>query len=243
MFDTHCHLDSLFSNTKLSLPQNTHYLSVTTDVSNWLPTIQFCSKHPAILPAIGIHPWFVKKTFELDLVVLKSLINEYSVSAIGEIGLDFNEPYIQTKTLQLSCLEQQLTIAQNTGLPVSLHCIKAHNEMFNLLKKYSIHGVIHGLGSSVEVAQQYVDLGYKLGVNGVLVRPNARRYHQLITHFGLDHIVLETDYPNIILPGQVKAALSDIEVVADKVSKLLSVSIEDVIKQTDYNSYNLFKRK
>lgn len=243
MFDTHCHLDCFFSNSYFPPAKDTYFLSVSTQVSNWLPNIKFCSRNSSAFPALGIHPWFVKENFELDLLLLKSLITQYPVTAIGEIGLDFNVNYRKTKTRQLCCFEQQLNIAQNAVLPVSLHCIKAHNEMLSLLKQFSINGVIHGLGSSIQIAQQYVDLGFKLGINGVVIRSNARRYHELVKHFGLAHIVLETDFPNITLPGLVNPALSDIDVVADKVSKLLSVSIDHVIKQTDYNSQNLFKRK
>jgi len=101
---------------------------------------------------------------------------------------------------------------------------------------------VHGLGSSVEIAQQYIDLGFKFGVNGVMVRDNAKRYHELVRVFGVNYIVLETDYPNIVLPGLVNSELSDINSVAETVADLLNISIEDVITQTDYNSCELFKK-
>lgn len=243
MFDTHCHLNSFYPSPNLSsiFHQNyTKYLAVSTEVDDWLATIEFANKSPNILPAIGIHPWNVQKSFELDLLLLKQLIAQYSISALGEIGLDFGEQFKENKAIQINCFEEQLFLALNNNLPVSLHSVKAHNEMLALLKRYEVKGVVHGLGSSTQVAQQYIDLGLKFGVNGVTVRDNARRYHELVKHFGLEHIVLETDFPNIKLPGLVDSSLDDINTVAKKVADLLKVSVEDVIEQTDYNANQLF---
>ncbi|GAB6071199.1 TatD family hydrolase [Thiomicrorhabdus hydrogeniphila] len=242
MFDTHCHLNSYYDNST-SFPQSDNsYLAVSTQLNDWAPTLDFAVKHNGIYPALGIHPWFVNDSYHVDLLVLKSLLLKSKIAALGEIGLDFKDEFKNTKLIQLDCFEAQLQLAQHHNLPVSLHCIKAHNDMLSLLKSYNVTGVIHGLGSSVQIAQQYVDLGFKFGVNGVTVRDNANRYHELVRTFGLKHIVLETDYPNINLPGLVNCQLSDINNVAQKVSTLLNISIEDVIKQTDYNSFQLFNK-
>ena len=241
MFDTHCHLSSYYDNST-SFPQSDNsYLAVSTQLNDWIPTLDFAVKQNGIYPALGIHPWFVNASYYVDLLVLKSLLLKSKVAALGEIGLDFKDEFMDTKSIQLDCFEAQLQLAQHHNLPVSLHCIKGHNEMLSLLKSYNVTGVIHGLGSSVQIARQYIDLGFKFGVNGVTVRDNANRYHELVRTFGLKHIVLETDYPNINLPGLVNCQLSDINDVAQKVSTLLNISIEDVIKQTDYNSFQLFK--
>jgi len=242
MFDTHCHLNSYFQ-TLHDFPDSTNsYLAVSTQVDDWVATINFSSIHTNVFCALGIHPWFVTHSFHVDLLVLKSLLASNKITALGEIGLDFNEHYKKFKTLQIECFQQQLELANSNQLPVSLHCIKAHNEMLSLLKNSHVTGVVHGLGTSIQIAQQYIDLGFKFGVNGVAVRENAKRYHQLIKYFGLEHIVLETDYPNINLPGLVKPSLNDIYDVADKVAYILSITVEDVIQQTDYNAEQLFKR-
>ncbi|WP_081696342.1 TatD family hydrolase [Thiomicrorhabdus sp. Kp2] len=243
MFDTHCHLNAFYSSSDHSYFHShsaNRYLAVSTKLLEWQPTLDFSDSHDNVYAALGIHPWFVEKSFDVDLIILKSLLTQNKIHAIGEIGLDFGEQFRQNKSLQLSCFEQQLAIALKHQLPVSLHAIKSHNEMIALLKQYSVQGVVHGLGSSVQIAQQYIDLGLKFGVNGVSLRDNARRYHELVRHFGLAHIVLETDYPNIKLPGLVDSSLDDIYSVAKHVAKLLSVSVKDVINQTDYNAKQLF---
>ena len=242
MFDTHCHLNSYYKNSQRFPKSDNSFLAVSTQLRDWIPTLEFSAKYNHVFPALGIHPWFVNDSFSVDLLVLKSLLSKTKVTALGEIGLDFKDEYTNTKSIQLTCFEAQLQIAQHHKLPVSLHCVKAHNEMLSLLKTYNVKGVIHGLGTSVQIAQQYIDLGFKFGVNGVTVRGNAKRYHELVKSFGLKHIVLETDYPNINLPGLVKCELSDIDIVAKEVAALLNTTIEDVVKQTDYNSFQLFNK-
>ena len=249
MFDTHCHLNSFYDYSPASPSLKSlfdckqFFLSVTTHNSDWLPSLEFARNLPNILPAVGLHPWFVSNNFAYDLVVLRDLLATYPITAIGEIGLDFSHTYKSTQSWQLACLQQQLQLAIDYQLPVSLHCVKAHNELISLLKCYPVKGVVHGLGTSVQVAQQYVDLGFKFGVNGISVRDNAVRYHALIKHFGLQHIVLETDYPNINLPGLPEPQLEDISIVAKQVATLLHLPVEDVVEQTDYNASQIFKFK
>jgi len=247
MFDTHCHLNSLFKEqpasihsffTDPSIPN--YFLAVSTQRNEWLNLLQFSDNKTYILPALGIHPWFVDDDFQSDLKYLTSLLLHNKVNAIGEIGLDFLPEHISNRLDQIECFTAQLQLAAEFSLPVSLHCLKAHNEMLSLLKNETLTGVMHGFNSSVQVAKQYIDVGFKIGVNGVVVRDNARRYHELVRSVGLDNIVLETDYPNINLPGLVDSHLADINVIADNVACLLDVSVEDVIMQTDYNAKRLF---
>lgn len=239
MFDTHCHLDT-FARSLAPIPSH-KLLAVASSPDNWQVTLDIASLHHNVLPALGIHPWFVAQPSLQNLHHLESLLNTVSVKALGEIGLDFQRQYSSTKSLQLEVFSKQLALAVKYQLPVSIHCIKAHNEMISLLKKTTVVGVIHGLGSSIEIAKQYIDLGFKFGVNAVAVRDNAVRYHRLIQTYGLNNIVLETDYPNIPLPGHDEAHLSDINEVAEQVAILLNCSISDVIEQTDYNAQQIFQ--
>lgn len=249
MFDTHCHLNNFFATesfgTTSSCEHNkdpSYYLAVCTQRQEWASLIAFAKSHNKVLPALGIHPWFVTTDYESDLYYLSELLSQNSINAIGEIGLDFLPQYSANKLLQVDCFIQQLELAQQYSLPLSLHCSKAHNEMLAQLKHASLTGVMHGFSSSVQMAHQYIDIGFKLGVNGVVCRSNARRYHELVKSVGLENIVLETDYPNINLPGLVKPHLADITTVSKSVADLLDVSVADVIEQTDYNAQQIFNR-
>jgi len=218
-------------------------LAMSTSVTNWQTTLAHSNHSNKVFCALGIHPWFVTPTSLQEIAQLALLVESNEVSALGEIGLDFGDKYLEHRSMQIEVLEAQLRLAESGGLPVSLHVVKAHNEMIALLKQYAVTGVVHGLGSSVQIAQQYVALGFKIGVNGVVLRQNARRYHRMVKAVGLETIVLETDYPNISLPSQSDPLLSDIYRVAEKVAQLLELPVSHVIQQTTLNAQQLFNLK
>ncbi|MEA1989030.1 MAG: TatD family hydrolase [Pseudomonadota bacterium] len=255
MFDTHCHLDKLFDPTKSfnsainstasNIPQtlndfNHYYLAVSTSISDWHAVLDISSYFEQVYVALGLHPWFVTKESLTTLDELYNLVSTNVVHAIGEIGLDFSNEYKDNAENQIEAFTKQLALAKQSDLPVSLHLVKSHNQALQELKKIPVKGVVHGLGTSVQMAQHYVDLGLKIGVNGVVVRENAVRYHQLVTYFGLEHIVLETDYPNVKLPGLVTTNLADINTIANTVATLLNTSINNVIMSTDHNAKQIF---
>lgn len=255
MFDTHCHLQQLFTNLNNSSLESVHpfaddleylchtkefFLCVTTDESEWESSLSLAKSYSHVLVALGLHPWFVDNKSIKTLDKLDTLTSSMKASAIGEIGLDFGPSYKKNQAIQIEAFVQQLGIAANYNLPTSLHIVKAHNEALQALKANPVNGVVHGLGTSVEMAERYVELGLKIGVNGVSVRDNAVRYHALIKHFGLQHIVLETDFPNVTLAGQVTAHLFDIQQVAAVIANLLNLSVEEVISETDKNAHQLF---
>jgi len=255
MFDTHCHLDKLFDSITtdnlnvnsssnsiqsiLNVPEH-DFLAVSTSLSDWGAVLDISSRFDHVYAALGLHPWFVTKDSLKTIDELFKLINSNVVHAIGEIGLDFSKVYKENADNQIEAFTQQLEIAKNLDLSVSMHLVKSHNEALQYLKKIPVKGVVHGLGTSVEMAQQYVNLGLKIGVNGVVVRENAVRYHELIKYFGLEHIVLETDYPNVKLPGLVTTQLEDINVIANTVARMLNTTIKNVIMSTDANAKQLF---
>lgn len=241
IIDTHCHLDQLVPDVPyLQVDPNNVYITMGTSSDNWVQVIKLSLRYQNVIPAIGLHPWFVDNAYELQLKQLDHILKTTHVSVLGEVGLDFSAPYIANKTQQTSAFEQQLSLAHFHHLPLSLHVYKAHNAMLSLLKPYSVTGVIHGLGTSVQVAKQYLDLGFKFGVNGVVVKDNARRYHELVKTFGADSIVLETDYPNILLPNHAQPSLIDIYTVVTKIAELTGLLESEVIHITNRNASSIF---
>jgi len=241
IIDTHCHLDQISNEILLSdMNVDNRYISMGTSSANWNQLLQLANTYSNIIPALGLHPWFVDINFDIELQKLQSLIPLNSIHVLGEIGLDFSSHYLPSKNYQLLAFEQQLSLAEQFNLPISVHVYKAHNELITLLKKYSVKGVIHSLGSSIQIAKQYLDLGYKFGVNGVIVRSNARRYHDLVKTFGVQSIVLETDCPNILLPNHSEASLIDIYTVVSKIAELAGLPESEVIQVTTDNAHSIF---
>ncbi|QKI88452.1 TatD family hydrolase [Thiomicrorhabdus xiamenensis] len=239
LFDTHAHLLEATPQEVAAL----HYpvLNVTTDSSQWSDAVELSKQSPMVACALGLHPWFVCEDSFPALVTLENYLQREKICALGEIGLDFQKQFSANKDLQLEVFESQLQLAQKYLLPVSIHVIKAHNEMLALIKEYPVSGVIHGLGASLPLVKSYIDLGFKVGVNGVVCRENANRYHAMLQNFDLRHFVLETDYPNIALPGQNNVSLNDINRVAETVASLKNSPLEEVLLQTGYNAQQIFR--
>lgn len=241
IIDTHCHLDQFPQQSLISeCCSDNLYITMGTSTSNWDTIIQLSLLYSNIIPALGLHPWFINEDNQSELQLLKAYIEQYNITVLGEIGLDFSFKYISTKDFQLHAFEQQLMLAEQFNLPVSLHVYKAHNEVIQLLKRYSVKGVVHGFGSSIVIAREYLTLGFKLGVNGVLVRENARRYHAIVQTFGLKALVLETDAPNIRLPNREHSSLIDIYTVVNKIADLTGLPESEVIRLTNLNAQSVF---
>lgn len=241
IFDTHCHLDQLSSiQLATQIDSSNLYLSMGTSSNNWNSLLRLSSEYDNVFPALGLHPWFVDTHWQIQIDVLSKLFSQHSISALGEIGLDFSKSHQATKLYQLEALEAQFVLAEQHNLPISLHVYKAHNELLRLLKRYSVTGVVHSLGSSLEIAHQYIHLGFKIGVNGIIARANASRYHALVKHLDLQHIVVETDAPNILLPGHSIAKLCDINTTIDSISNLTGLVREEVESITTYNARSIF---
>jgi len=250
IIDSHCHLDSLLfpppSYFSVLLNNDTHlaldvcFISMSTSPLDWLNQLERSQRFKNVFCALGIHPWYVDKASLASLARLERLLMTESVVALGEIGLDFTPPYKKSSALQREILAEQLVLARRFDKPVSLHVRKAHNEMLDVLSNTAVKGVVHGLGASKELAQSYVNLGFKIGVNGVLKRENARRYHELVRYFGLEYLVLETDFPHVKIEPSAVSSLSDIVLVAEKVASILNTSIESVLEKTTLNTQEAF---
>lgn len=252
-FDTHCHLaDDFFTDESLatgllpgslSHPAHAHYfLSVATSSSDYLKTVELSFKHPQILSAVGLHPWFIKPDYKQQILELDAFLKRYhdDLSAIGEIGLDKGKGRVEM-AWQEGVFEHQLNLAETYQLPVSIHCTKAFNSMLGHLRSSKVLGVMHGFSGGAQMAEQFVEAGQLIGVNSVLLNDNARRYHEMVQAIGLKSLVLESDAPfGMNLPQG--NPLSGLGALSIKMADLLQVSPEEVIAKTCENAKRLFLR-
>ncbi len=152
--------------------------------------------------ALGIHPWFCGNSLATDVQQLNELlalkVNDPQLVAIGECGLDKIKKANWAQ--QELALEQQLIIAKQLNLPVILHVVKAHNEILTILKRHALPkaGVIHGFYGSIEVANEYIKLGYKLGIGGLILNSNAKKLKQCVSQLPLNSFIIETDSPAMV---------------------------------------------
>ncbi|VAX11174.1 Putative deoxyribonuclease YjjV [hydrothermal vent metagenome] len=204
IFDTHCHLDSpKFDPDRNRVLENCrkngieHILVPAVERAGWDGLLALCSQDKFLYPALGLHPIFIKKHRQADLKRLENYVAEYTPVSIGEIGLDF---YIEKpdRDRQVEFFSAQLSIAANAKLPVVLHIRKAHDQVLSLLRKHTLYGgFVHAFNGSLQQAQQFIDLGFKLGFGGTLTYKGSKKIRALAQVLPLEAIVLETDAPDM----------------------------------------------
>jgi TatD DNase family protein len=204
LVDTHCHLDVCdFDRDRQEVLKNARKLGVGRIVipgirkADWPQLIALCETESDLYPALGLHPYFLDSHVPQDVAALQQVIERYHPVAVGEIGLDFFRPELDRER-QLALFEDQLSVAKAADLPVILHNRKAHDQMLSMLKKNPVKGgICHAFNGSFQQAQQYIDLGFKLGFGGMLTYERSSKLRKLAAHLPIESIVLETDAPDM----------------------------------------------
>jgi len=194
-------------------------------------------------PMLGLHPCDVKKNYVEELETIRKSLETNKVHAIGEIGLDL---YWDKSTLEIQkdAFRTQVQWAKELNLPIDIHCREAFTELFELLEELHddrLFGVLHCFTGSLEQAHQAIDLGFALGIGGVVTFKKAG-LDQVVKEIDLKNIVLETDAPYLApVPFRGKENESSYLVyVAQKVADLHQISVEKVAEITTENSKRIF---
>ncbi|MFT6985450.1 MAG: TatD DNase family protein [Psychromonas sp.] len=206
--DSHCHLDfpcfTVQLDALLSQLQEKQIIKViipATQRSGWHAIQALCAEHAPCYYALGIHPHFIDSLQEDDLLCLQQLLNHSDKKqvAVGEIGLD---KYASADMeLQESIFIKQLQLAQRFNLPIILHVVKKQSRVLEILKKqhFTLGGVYHAFSGSYEVAMEFIKLGFKIGIGGVITYPNSTKTKQTIRRLPIESLLLETDAPDMPL--------------------------------------------
>jgi TatD DNase family protein len=194
-------------------------------------------------PMLGLHPCDVKENYQEELQTIRKAVELGKIYAIGEIGIDLHWDKT-TLPYQQEAFRQQIDWAKQAGLPIVIHCREAFDEIFEVLddlKDTRLRGIFHCFTGNAEQAQKVIDLGFYLGIGGVLTYKNSG-LDRTIAGISLDHLVLETDSPYLTpVPFRGKPNESSYLVyVAQKLADLKQVSIEEVARITTSNSRAIF---
>jgi len=206
LIDTHCHLDvEEFDADRSDILQQCRSAGITRIVvpaihaAGWNKLLQLCRKEAGLYPALGLHPVYIESHKDSDLVALKEMLQTEQPVAVGEIGLDFFLTELD-RDRQQSIFEAQLQLAQAARLPVLLHVRKAHDQVLATLRRIRvIGGIAHAFNGSLQQAQQYMELGFKLGFGGTLTYDRSSKIRQLAQELPVEAIVLETDAPDMVV--------------------------------------------
>jgi TatD DNase family protein len=209
LIDTHCHLDAPeFDRDRDEAAHSALHKGVDIIVvpgverSNFEQVCVLAEQHAHCAYALGIHPLFVGRAQPQDLQILEELIRRKLGTAkppvaVGEIGLDFFiEGYDRTR--QEYYFTEQLKLAREYDLPVILHVRKSSDEVLKHLRRIKVRGgIAHAFNGSRQQAEQFIELGFKLGFGGAMTYDRALRIRELARSLPLQSIVLETDAPDI----------------------------------------------
>ncbi|MDC0535716.1 TatD family hydrolase, partial [Francisellaceae bacterium] len=208
--DSHCHLDfDVFSEDLSNLinqceNQNiTQFIIPSIGKQNWHSVISLCARENNFTPALGIHPCFISDhELDTDIDNLELTIIENKVKILGEIGLD--KRYKETFDTQKLFFSKQIQLAKQLEIPVLIHSVKAHTEIIAAIKssKFDSGGIIHAFNGSLEIAQIYINLGFKLGIGGLITYTQNKKLLQVVSHLPLTSFVLETDSPDMPIFNQ-----------------------------------------
>ena len=203
LIDTHCHLDMeplyadisgvLFRAAAAGIEQ---FVVPGVHPEGWERIARLADLHGGVFPAFGIHPMHAAAADDITLAELE----RYAPGgvAIGEIGLDPAYPVPLER--QEQAFRDQLRLAVRHGLPVLVHCRRAFQKTLALLRDENaslVGGIMHAFSGSVEMAGEFIRLGFAISISGIVTRADAVRPAELVRRLPLEHLVLETDAPDL----------------------------------------------
>ena len=253
IFDTHAHYDDeAFDDDReklLERMQNRgveYIVNVGASMSSCKSTIGLVRRFPYVYGALGVHPDEVSELTEEDYQWLKKSIYKPKIVAVGEIGLDYH--WNDNKEQQIEWFEKQMDIAREAELPIIIHSRDAANDTYEVMKANKadeIGGVIHCFSYTKEMAEKFLDMGFYLGIGGVLTFKNAKKLVEVAEYAPLSSIVLETDCPYLApvpFRGTRNSSLN-LGIVAERLAQIKGTDRETVERITWENAERLYRLK
>lgn len=196
------------------------------------------------IPMMGVHPCYVNENVDKELSIVRNWLEKRSFKAIGEIGLDFYHDLTYTEQ-QYKAFREQLELARQYQLPVSIHARESTKECIEVVKSMQdgrLTGVFHCFSGTLEQAKEVIDLGFYLGIGGVVTFKKAG-LDKLLEDIDLQHIILETDAPYLApVPYRGKRNESAyIPLIGERIADVKNLTIADIAEITTSNALKLFK--
>ena len=248
--DTHCHLDAPSIRDRLpdvlaaaAIAGVKRFIVPGVGPEGWDDIMALAAGEPRIHPAPGIHPMNADQCSDEALLRLAGLCGE--AVALGEIGLDYAVETVP-REVQQAALRKQLRLAVSLGLPVLIHCRRAFPDLLCILREESaerVGGVMHAFSGSAEIARDFINMGFLISIAGTVTYGNAVRPLELVRRVPLDHLVLETDAPDMT-PESYRGRPNEpafLLETAKKVAEIKGVPLEEVAAVTTANAERMFR--
>lgn len=251
LFDTHAHLnDEAFDADREAVIESlaeygvVRVIDVACDVRTVDKTIELLEKYPFIYGTAGMHPHDASAMDNALMDRLKQVLSHKKMLALGEIGLDYHYDF-SPREVQRKWFAEQLELARELDMPVTLHIREAFGDCMDILKahKNGLRGVMHCYSGSVETAYECLDLGLAFSFGGTVTFKNAKKPIEVIEKLPLESILLETDCP-YMTPVPYRGRRNDpsfIGLVAEKIAEIRGMSAEELSEVTFENANRVFE--
>jgi TatD DNase family protein len=254
LIDTHCHLDAFeFDADRAGMLDRAHTAGVDrmvlpgVDRASFQRVRELCSDRPALRFALGIHPLYVPAATLADLECLAFELDDPTVVAVGEIGLDFFVADIDP-ALQEDFFVRQLRLARDLDLPVLLHVRRSQDRVLKHLRavfgRNGPGGIAHAFNGSRQQADEFIRLGFALGFGGAVTWSRALNLRRLVTGLPLEAIVLETDSPD--MPPEFAAGQrnepANLPRIAQIIAGIRGIDMSVLVQTTGANALRVLPR-
>lgn len=255
IFETHAHYDDerfLEDQNEILMQMEEagvgRVINVGASIESTKTTLELAKNYPFVYAAVGVHPSEVDGLNEETFAWLKEQTAYEKTVAVGEIGLDFywdKEP--KQQELQKFWFKRQLALAKEVNLPIIIHSRDAAEATMSIMKEMhaeELNGVIHCYSYSREMAMEFIDMGYYIGVGGVVTFKNAKKLVEAVEAIPLSRIVIETDCPYMAPEPHRGKRNSSLYLphIVDKIAEIKGVSAQEVERVTEENARTLFPR-
>lgn len=251
IFDTHCHLfDAEFDNDREECFQRLKDINGKAMIVGFSPDnnqIAYdLAKEHNMWSSAGLHPDEAVGDIEKKLKSLVDFLDTHKVYAIGECGLDFHwEPYDHDKQVRL--FDEQIKLAIKYDLPLIIHSRDAQKETFDMISKYKrkVRGIMHCYSGSLELALEYVKIGWYISIGGPVTFKNAKEPKRVAAGIPLENLLIETDCP-YLAPTPFRGKRNESSYViytAKEIAALRNLSLEEIEDVTYKNALDIFKIK
>ena len=252
IFDTHAHYDDeAFDEDRDSLLLSMKeqgiekIVNIGASLESNERTLALTEQYDFIQAAFGIHPNDTDKLNAENFKRVRELCGMDRCVAVGEIGLDYYWPEPDA-SVQKEWFERQMDLAKRMGKPIVVHSRDAAQDTFEMMKAAhaeEIGGVIHCFSYSGEMAKRFVDMGFFIGIGGVVTFKNSKVIKEVVDYIPLEHIVLETDCPYLAptpFRGKRNSSLL-LPYVVEAIAAIKGISTEEVERITWENAHRLYR--
>ena len=217
-------------------------INVGSSIESSHASVALAEKYSFIYAAVGVHPHEAGNMNDGDADVLKNLCAHNKVVAVGEIGLDYhydNSP----RDVQKMRFAEQLALAYDLGLPVIIHSREAAGDTFDIIKKSGVtKGVLHCYSGHLPMALEYIEMGFYIGIGGVVTYKNAVKLIEVAKDIPLDRLLIETDCP-YLAPVPFRGKRNDsakLPYIAAVIADARGIRKEEIARVTAENAMELF---